>query len=73
MITTPITHYHRILQSISYIMNKSNLPFASRMHIYETLNQYLIIQDDRINQLETKITHLEIENQKQQQKQQKNQ
>jgi hypothetical protein len=55
------TSYNRVLQSISFVINRySQLPIVSRFQIYDTLQDYLLEQEFRIQTLESQIKILEL-------------
>jgi len=50
----------KLIQAISYAINKySSLPLLSRMHLYDTLQNYIFSQDNRLTTLENKISQLQ--------------
>ena len=50
----------KLIQVISYAINQySRMPLVSRMHLYETLHNYILSQDARILTLEDKITQMQ--------------
>jgi hypothetical protein len=52
--------YNRLLQSVSYVINRhSNLPLVSKFQIYDTLRDYTMEQEFRIQQLEKRVLELE--------------
>jgi hypothetical protein len=57
----PAASYNRLLQSISFIINRySNLPIVSRIQIYDSLQNYLLDQEFRIQTLESRVKILEF-------------
>jgi len=50
----------KLIQVISYAINHySTLPLVSRMHLYESINNYMISQEDRISILEKKLAQVQ--------------
>ena len=50
----------KILQAISYAINKcTTIPLISRMQMYDSMQNYILSQEARINILEEKILQLE--------------
>jgi len=50
----------KLIQAMSYAINKySSLPLLSRMHLYDTLQNYIFSQDNRLTTLENKILQLQ--------------
>lgn len=50
----------KLIQAISYAINQySALPLVSRMHLYNTLHDYIIAHDVRITTLENKLAQIQ--------------
>ena len=50
----------KLLQAISYAINKcSAIPLISRMQMYDSMQNYILSQEARINTLENRLAHLE--------------
>ena len=50
----------KLIQVISYAINQySTLPLISKMHIYDTMHNYILSQENRLTTLENKIYQLQ--------------
>lgn len=51
----------KVIQVISFAINRySSMPFVSRMELYDSLQNYVLSQENRIITLESKISQLQI-------------